>query len=77
MIKLKKIYKKFDDKVIFEDFSLDIEENKITCILGPSGIGKTTLLKLISGLSNVDYGIITGLTDRKYSFIFQEHRLIP
>jgi NitT/TauT family transport system ATP-binding protein len=77
MIKLKKIYKKFEDKVIFEDFSLDIEENKITCILGPSGIGKTTLLKLISGLSNVDYGIITGLTDRKYSFIFQEHRLIP
>jgi NitT/TauT family transport system ATP-binding protein len=77
MIKLKKIYKKFEDKIIFEDFSLDIEENKITCILGPSGIGKTTLLKLISGLSNVDYGIITGLTDKKCSFIFQEHRLIP
>jgi NitT/TauT family transport system ATP-binding protein len=77
MIKLKKIYKKFEDKIIFEDFSLDIEENKITCILGPSGIGKTTLLKLISGLSNVDYGIITGLTDKKCSFIFQEHILVP
>ncbi|HBH12778.1 MAG: Nitrate ABC transporter, ATP-binding protein [Clostridiales bacterium 38_11] len=77
MIKLKKIYKKFEDKIIFEDFSLDIEENKITCILGPSGIGKTTLLKLISGLSKVDYGIITGLSDKRCSFIFQEPRLIP
>ncbi|MBV1759019.1 MAG: ABC transporter ATP-binding protein [Dethiosulfatibacter sp.] len=77
MIKLKKIYKKFEDKVIFEDFSLDIEEKNITCILGPSGIGKTTLLKLISGLSKVDYGIITGLSDKRCSFIFQEHRLVP
>ena len=77
MIKLKKIHKKFEDKVIFENFSLEIEEGKITCILGPSGIGKTTLLKLISGLTKVDYGIITGLTDKKCSFIFQEPRLIP
>ncbi|MDP3386711.1 MAG: ABC transporter ATP-binding protein [Eubacteriales bacterium] len=77
MIKLKKIHKRFEDKVIFEDFSLDIEEHKITCILGPSGIGKTTLLKLISGLSKVDYGIITGLSDKRCSFIFQEPRLIP
>jgi phospholipid/cholesterol/gamma-HCH transport system ATP-binding protein len=37
------------DKKIFDDISLDIERGKITAIMGPSGTGKTTLLKLIGG----------------------------
>ena len=38
------------DRVIFEDFSLSVESNGITCILGESGVGKSTLLDLIAGL---------------------------
>lgn len=37
------------DKAIFSDVSLDFERGKITAIMGPSGTGKTTLLKLIGG----------------------------
>lgn len=37
------------DRKIFDDISLDIQRGKITAIMGPSGTGKTTLLKLIGG----------------------------
>lgn len=38
-----------DDRMIFDNLSLQIPKGKITAILGPSGTGKTTLLRLISG----------------------------
>ncbi|HRF70056.1 MAG TPA: ATP-binding cassette domain-containing protein [Candidatus Pelethenecus sp.] len=73
MLKLEHIYKSYD-KPLFEDFNLEIEEGKITCLLGESGAGKTTLLRMISKLT--DYkGYITPLD--KVSYIFQENRLIP
>lgn len=58
---------------LFEDFSLCLEEGKVTCILGPSGAGKTTLLNVLAGLT--DYkGEVPEL---KCSYIFQEPRLVP
>jgi len=47
------------DKKIFDDISLEIERGKITAIMGPSGTGKTTLLKLIGGQLCPDKGSIT------------------
>lgn len=47
------------DKKIFDDISLDFERGKITAIMGPSGTGKTTLLKLIGGQLFPDQGAIT------------------
>ncbi|MEZ8989163.1 phospholipid ABC transporter ATP-binding protein MlaF [Vibrio breoganii] len=46
------------NRVIFDDISLSIPEGKITAIMGPSGIGKTTLLKLIGGQIQPDSGDI-------------------
>ncbi len=37
------------DRIIYDDINLDIQKGKITAIMGPSGTGKTTLLKLIGG----------------------------
>ncbi|MDE6242076.1 MAG: ABC transporter ATP-binding protein [Anaeroplasmataceae bacterium] len=74
MIKLTDICKKYDERVIFDHFSLEFAENKITCILGESGVGKTTLLNMIAGLTNYS-GSIEG--NGKLSYIFQEARLIP
>jgi phospholipid/cholesterol/gamma-HCH transport system ATP-binding protein len=43
-------------RVIFNDISLSIQKGKVTAIMGPSGIGKTTLLKLIGGQLTPDSG---------------------
>lgn len=64
----------FPNTVIFDNFTANFRENKITCILGESGIGKTTLLNAIA--NNVTY---TGTINKQgnISFIFQDDRLIP
>lgn len=65
----------FSDKTIFKDFDIAFEENKINVILGPSGIGKTTLLNAIASM--IPYtGDIEG-ADNGISYIFQKDRLIP
>ncbi|MDP2901534.1 MAG: ATP-binding cassette domain-containing protein [Methylovulum sp.] len=47
------------NKKIFDDISLDFERGKITAIMGPSGTGKTTLLKLIGGQLCPEQGSVT------------------
>ncbi len=75
---LKKIYKEKVniENTIFYDFNLDIEENKISCIFGVSGIGKTTLLNILSGLISYESGNINDFKNKTFSFIFQEPRLL-
>ena len=58
MLELKNISKKFKDRQILENFNLIVEENKILAIVGPSGGGKTTLLRMLAGLEKIDSGEI-------------------
>jgi len=48
-VKVRNLTFKRDGRIIFDDINLDIARGKITAIMGPSGTGKTTLLRLISG----------------------------
>lgn len=75
-MEIKKLTKLFNDKVIFENYSVCIPENKITFIMGESGCGKTTLLKMICGLDKEYDGEIL-LSSNKLSCVFQEPRLFP
>lgn len=75
MISIKNLYKAFGDNIIFKDFSYEFPNNKVVCISGKSGIGKTTLLRLISGLEKADKGGI--IVNGSVSFLFQENRLLP
>ncbi len=59
-LKINNLYKSYIDHTIFDDFSIEIPENTITCILGPSGCGKTTLLNLISKTILPDSGNFIG-----------------
>jgi len=44
--------------------------------MGPSGIGKTTLVRIIAGLTTPDSGEIIGITGKQFSIVFQEDRLL-
>lgn len=73
MIRIKNLTKRYGELTVYENFNLDLEEGGITCILGESGCGKTTLLNCIAGLTDYD-GEITNV---KCSYIFQTPRLVP
>ena len=87
MLELKNISKKFKDRQILENFNLTVEEDKILAIVGPSGGGKTTLLRMLAGLEKIDSGeiIYNGeslpideLEKRNLlGFVFQDFQLFP
>ena len=74
MITLKNVTKKYGEKTVFQNFNLEVEDNKITAILGESGSGKTTLLNMLARLTPFD-GEISGA--ERVSMVFQRDRLVP
>lgn len=74
-IAVKKISKSYGQEQVLKDFSCDFPEGKLTCIMGRSGGGKTTLIKLLMGLEKPTEGSIEGLFGKKLSAVFQEDRL--
>ncbi len=74
---LSNISKKFGDKIIFENFSYEFSDTGIYALIGDSGTGKTTLLRMISGLDTSYSGSIIGGGIQNTAFAFQEYRLFP
>lgn len=74
MISLKNITKRYGALTVYENFDLDIEEGTITCVLGSSGCGKTTLLNILSGLTSFRGEVYP---KKKCAYIFQQPRLVP
>ena len=58
LVDVKNLTFKRDDRVIYDDICLSIPRGKVTAIMGPSGIGKTTLLRLIGGQLKPETGKI-------------------
>ena len=63
--------------VVFNDLSLSVPAHEITVLLGRSGCGKTTLLRLIGGLDKDYTGTIETPRHSRTAFVFQEARLMP
>ena len=56
MIEARNIYKAYDDFLVLEDVNLTIQKNKITAIIGGNGVGKSTLLGVITRLLPMKQG---------------------
>ena len=72
----KKFQLKDNDIEVINDLNLVINTAQITVILGKSGCGKTTLLRILSKLETMDSGEIIYPKNYKSSFVFQEPRLM-
>lgn len=81
-IEIKGVGKRFGDFVALDDINLSIASGELTALLGPSGGGKSTLLRIIAGLESADGGTVTiegvdatGLPARKrdVGFVFQHY----
>lgn len=58
VIKVKNLIKKFEEKVVLDNFNLELKENDILGLIGPNGCGKTTLISCILELIHYDSGNI-------------------
>lgn len=76
MIEFTDVCKTFNDHRVFSGLSFRVANNEVVGLLGRSGIGKSTILKMISGFSRPDSGSVRVKSDR-VGYIFQEPRLIP
>ncbi len=75
MIKLEQVSKRFDGKQVLHCLNWQMEKGECWKIAGASGVGKTTLLRLLMGLETPDSGRITGADKIRFCPVFQEDRL--
>ncbi|HEP3402514.1 TPA: amino acid ABC transporter ATP-binding protein [Streptococcus pyogenes] len=87
MLELKNISKQFGQKTIFDGFNLTVQDGEVLSLVGPSGGGKPTLLRMLAGLESIDSGQvfyngedvgIDHLENRNLlGFVFQDFQLFP
>lgn len=73
-MEVKNLFKAYGDRPVLENVSFTVGVG-VTALWGPSGVGKTTLLRLLLGLEKPDGGRLVG-TDLRWSAVFQEDRLL-
>ena len=85
-VSLRNLGKRFGNTVAVEGLSLDIADGELVVLLGPTGAGKTTALRLVAGLEHADRGQVwIGSHDvtriepaaRDVTFVFQQYSLYP
>ena len=87
MLEIKQLTKTYTTNAIFKALDLSVADGEVLSIVGPSGIGKTTLIKILAGLETADAGevrlngeqlAIDGTrADAKVGLIFQDFNLFP
>lgn len=87
MLNIKNLTKEYSSNIIFRDLNLTVSDGEVLSIVGPSGIGKTTLIKILAGLETANAGELTlngenlpidgTRSDAKVGLIFQDFNLFP
>lgn len=75
MIALRGVTQRFGDQVVLDDLDLDLPDGRVLALMGPNGVGKTTLARLLLGLAVPAAGEIRGLGGLRRAAVFQEDRL--
>lgn len=70
------VVKSYDETEVLSGVDFTVSQGDIIGILGPSGVGKSTLLKIIAGMVDVSSGEVTNRAKR-IGYVFQEPRLLP
>ena len=73
---VKNLCKTYDCNQVLDHFSCTFREKKMTCIMGKSGIGKSTLLSILMGLEKADEGTVSGMEHQSTNPYKQENRPI-
>ena len=76
-LRIVNLTKEFDGRAVLDGFSFDFADKGLYVIKGKSGVGKTTLLRIIAGLESNYDGIVQNGGIGSVSFAFQEYRLFP
>ncbi|MDY3059597.1 MAG: amino acid ABC transporter ATP-binding protein [Fusobacterium sp.] len=77
-IKVENLYKKYSEsEMILKNVSLEIEKGEVISIIGASGGGKSTLLRCLIGLEEIDSGTIIVPEKNKMGMVFQSFNLFP
>jgi sulfonate transport system ATP-binding protein len=74
-VQVRGLGKAFGDKTILADVDLEIRRGEFVVLLGTSGTGKTTLLRILAGLESADRGLV--LVPKVRTTVYQEPRLVP
>lgn len=74
---IENLCKSYGSNKVLRDVNIKLEDGKIYCLMGMSGMGKTTLLRILMGHESYDSGSIKGIDTSHISSMFQEDRLIP
>lgn len=69
IIKIKNLVKKYDDRVVFDNVSLDIMKGESIALTGNNGMGKSTLIKILCGLTSINSGEIIRNKSLKFNYI--------
>ncbi|WP_290899587.1 ABC transporter ATP-binding protein [Ferroglobus sp.] len=80
-LEIRNVKKSFGNLKVLDGVSFEVEKGEFACIVGESGCGKTTLLKIVAGLVKADEGEVLydgkELKTEDIAFVFQDDRLLP
>jgi ATP-binding cassette subfamily F protein 3 len=76
-IRLQNVSKQFGGRVVLDDVTLDLHTGQVAALVGPNGVGKTTLFKLITGALTPDSGTVTRSRGLEVGYLPQEPDIAP
>ena len=77
VLTIKNVNKSFNDKQVLSDICFDLKQNTVLSLIGESGVGKSTILRIICGLESQDSGEVKMNQAGSIGLVFQDYNLFP